>query len=78
MSSLPADIVGLEDRGRIGNGFPADLVLFDREDVTDHATFERPRARATGIRATFVNGQPVVHDGCFTGALPGRVLRRSA
>ena len=78
MTSLPADIVGLEDRGRIGNGFPADLVLFDREDVTDHATFERPRARATGIRATFVNGQPVVQGGRFTGALPGRVLRRSA
>ena len=78
MTSLPADIVGLEDRGRIANGFPADLVLFDREDVTDHATFERPRARATGIRATFVNGQPVIHDGRFTGALPGRVLRRSA
>ena len=78
MTSLPADIVGLEDRGRIANGFPADLVLFDREQVTDHATLDRPRARATGIRATFVNGQPVIHDGRFTGALPGRVLRRSA
>lgn len=78
MTSLPADIVGLEDRGRIANGFPADLVLFDGEDVTDHATFERPRARATGIRATFVNGQPVIRDGRFTGALPGGVLRRSA
>ncbi len=78
MTSLPAGIVGLEDRGRIANGFPADLVLFDGEEVTDHATLERPRARATGIRATFVNGQPVIHDGRFTGALPGRVLRRSA
>ncbi len=77
MTSLPADIVGLRDRGRIANNLPADLVLFDREDVTDHATLEQPRARATGIRATFVNGQPVIHDGRFTGALPGRVLRRS-
>ena len=78
MTSLPADIVGLDDRGRIANGFPADLVLFDRAGVTDHATLEAPRARATGIRATFVNGRPVIHDGRFTGALPGRVLRRSA
>ena len=45
--------------------------------MTDHATLEQPRARATGIRATFVNGQPVIRDGRFTGALPGQVLRRS-
>ncbi len=77
MTSLPADIVGLRDRGRIGNDLPADLVLFDREEITDHATLENPRARATGIRATFVNGQPVSRDGRYTGALPGRVLRRS-
>ena len=78
MTSLPADIVGIRDRGRIANGFPADLVLFDAEDVTDHATLEKPRARATGVRATFVNGQPVIRDGRFTGALPGRMLRRPA
>ena len=77
MTSLPADIVGLRDRGRIANGFPADLVLFDKEEITDHATLENPRARATGIRVTFVDGQPVSRDGRFTGALPGRVLRRS-
>ena len=78
MTSLPAGIVGLEGRGRIANNLPADLVLFNQEAVTDHATLEQPRARATGIRATFVNGQPVIHDGRFTGALPGHVLRRSA
>ena len=78
MTSLPADVVGLADRGRIANGLPADLVLFDPEAVTDHATFEEPRARASGIRATFVNGQCVTHDGRYTGALPGRVLRGSA
>jgi len=77
MTSLPADIIGLGDRGRIANNLPADLVLFDRDHVTDHATLEQPRARATGIRATFVNGQPVIRDGRFTGALPGQVLRRS-
>ena len=77
MTSLPADIVGLRHRGRIANGFPADLVLFDKEEIADHATLENPRARATGIRVTFVDGQPVSRDGRFTGALPGRVLRRS-
>lgn len=76
MTSLPAGIVGLEDRGRIANGLPADLVLFDREEVTDLATLEEPRARSTGIRTTFVNGRIVTRDGRFTGALPGRVLRK--
>ena len=78
MTSLPADIVGLSDRGRIANGLPADLVLFDKDEVTDHATLDKPRARATGIRATFVNGQPMIYDGRYTGALPGRVLRKTA
>ena len=78
MTSLPAEIAGLPDRGRIANGLPADLVLFHAAEITDHATLDNPRARATGIRATFVNGQPVTRDGRFTGALPGRVLRRSA
>ena len=77
MTSLPADIVGLRDRGRIANNLPADFVLFDRKEITDHATLEDPRARATGIRATFVNGQPVSRNGGFTGALPGRVLRKT-
>ena len=66
------------DRGRIANGLPADLVLFDKDEVTDHATLDKPRARATGIRATFVNGQPMIYDGRYTGALPGRVLRKTA
>ncbi len=72
--------LGLRD-GRfahIGNGLPADFVLLDVEEVRDHATPENPRARAAGIRATFVNGRPVMRDGRFTGALPGKVLRRSA
>ncbi len=78
MTSLPAAVAGLEDRGRIAPGLPADLVLFDPERISDHATLEEPRMRATGIRAVFVNGQAVLRDGRLTGALPGRVLRRSA
>ena len=77
MTSLPADIVGLRDRGRIADDLPADLALFDPNTVTDRATLESPRRRAAGIRLTFVNGIPVTRDGHYTGALPGRVLRRS-
>lgn len=75
MTSLPAEIAGLRDRGRIGPGRPADLVLFDPSRIADAATLEAPRQRARGIRATFVEGVPVTWEGRLTGAAPGRILR---
>ena len=76
LTSLPADIVGLADRGRLREGAWADLVIFDREAIADRATYERPAAAPAGIRHVFVNGVQVVADGRHTGATPGRVLRR--
>jgi len=76
LTSLPADIVGLWDRGRLAPGTWADLVLFDRETIADRATYERPWVAPAGIRHVFVNGERVVSDGRHTGATPGRVLRR--
>lgn len=75
MTSLPASIFGLRDRGRIAPGAYADLVLFDPERITDRATYEKPFAYPDGIDAVFVNGVPVVLAGTPTGARPGRVLR---
>ena len=77
MTSLPARIAGLADRGRIAPGLPADLVLFDAARIADLATLEAPRRRAAGVRATFVNGVPVTWEGRFTGAQPGEILRRA-
>jgi N-acyl-D-amino-acid deacylase len=76
LTSLPADIVGLWNRGRLEEGAWADLVIFDRGTIADAATYERPWAPPTGIRHVFVNGRRVVADGVHTGATPGRVLRR--
>lgn len=75
MTSLPADIFGLRDRGRIAPGAYADLVLFDADHIVDRATYERPYAYPDGIDSVFVNGVAVVRSGAPTGALPGRVLR---
>lgn len=77
MTSMPADQVGLRDRGRIARGQAADLVVFDPAQVQDHATFERPHQYATGFVHVLVNGVPVVEAGQPTGARPGRVLRRT-
>jgi len=76
LTSLPADILGLRDRGRLVEGAWADLVLFDRQRIADRATYKRPWATPAGIRHVFVAGEPVVVDGRHTGAMPGRVLRR--
>lgn len=65
MTGLPARMLGLEDRGRIGVGLPADLVLFDPETVQDRASYENPKAVSEGIRWVFVNGKPAVREGKY-------------
>lgn len=76
MTSVPADRLGLRDRGRIAAGGVADLVVFDPGTVRDTSTFERPRSAPDGIVCTVVSGTPVVRGGQLTGARPGQVLRR--
>jgi N-acyl-D-amino-acid deacylase len=75
MTSLPAQIVGLSDRGLLRPGMAADIVVFDPEHIADRATFENPRQYAVGIAYVVVNGQVVFEQGRHTGARPGRVLR---
>lgn len=75
MTSLPAEQLGLKDRGRIAVGMKADLVLFNPQTVIDRSTVEKPLAPPEGIPAVMVNGQWVVKDGQVTGARPGAVLR---
>jgi N-acyl-D-aspartate/D-glutamate deacylase len=76
-SSLPADRLGLRDRGRLAPGAFADLLAFDPETVADASTYEAPRAHARGIDWVLVNGVPVVEEGLFRPSTPGRVLRRT-
>lgn len=75
MTSLPAALFGLRERGTIALGMHADLVVFDPERVIDRATYEHPFVRPDGIRDVYVNGRGVLREGELTGARPGRVLR---
>ncbi len=77
MTSMPADQVGISDRGRVAKGMKADLVVFDAERVRDTATFDDPHQYAEGIRHVLVNGSEVVSEGAHTGSRPGEVLRKS-
>jgi N-acyl-D-amino-acid deacylase len=62
-------------RGALKPGFFADIVVFDPDEIQDHATFEDPHQLATGVHHVFVNGVQVLRDGEHTGATPGRVVR---
>jgi N-acyl-D-amino-acid deacylase len=75
LTSLPADNLKLDRRGRLEKGYYADVVVFDPETIIDHATFEKPHQYATGMVHVFVNGTQVLKDGEHTGAKPGRVVR---
>jgi N-acyl-D-amino-acid deacylase len=75
LTSFPAENLKLRDRGRLAEGFFADVVVFDPETVRDHATFEEPHRLATGVSHVLVNGVLVLDGGEHTGATPGRFLR---
>ena len=75
LSSLPASILGLEDRGLLAEGYFADVLVIDPTSIRGVATFEDPFHYAEGMRYVFVNGKAVVAEGELTRALPGRAIR---
>jgi N-acyl-D-amino-acid deacylase len=76
MTSLPAQIVGLKDRGQLREGMVADVVVLDLTTLRDKATFFAPHQYAEGIDLVLVNGVVVAEQGKPTWKLPGKVLRR--
>ncbi len=77
MTGMPAARLGLADRGCVRDGCVADLVLFSAETVRDVGTFTDPHHYPEGIVWVLVNGEPVVANGVFTSARPGRVVRKT-
>ena len=75
MTSLPAQVFGLMDRGVIRRGARADVVIFDPAGIRDAATYDSPQQLAEGVRDVLVNGVVTIDDGRPTGATPGRALR---
>ena len=75
LTSLTADKLKIKKRGLLKEGYYADVVLFDPNTISDHATFDDPHQLATGMHHVFVNGVQVLNEGEHTGATPGRVVR---
>ena len=73
MTSLPAQVLGLKDRGLLREGYRADVVLFEPDRVADMATYDNPKQYPKGIDYVLVNGAVVIDNGHHTRARPGRV-----
>jgi N-acyl-D-amino-acid deacylase len=74
LAALPAQVLKIDRRGELKEGFYADVVVFDPDTIQDHATFAEPHQYATGMVHVFVNGEQVLKDGEHTGATPGRAV----
>ncbi|MDO4267206.1 MAG: D-aminoacylase [Eubacteriales bacterium] len=77
MCGMPAGKLGLRDRGAIGEGMKADLLVIDFPRLHDNATYENDKAVCDGIDYVIVNGQLAVDQGNLTSVYAGRVLRKT-
>jgi N-acyl-D-amino-acid deacylase len=74
MTTLPAQILGLRERGQLREGFAADVVVFDPATVAETNSFEKPKSYAKGVNYVLVNGVLVIDNGKHTGARPGMAI----
>lgn len=77
MTGLSAEYLVLKNKGLIKEGYDADLVIFDYEDLKDTATYSKSNSITEGINYVFVNGEKVYQDGEFTGKAPGKLIRHN-
>ncbi|MFF9621748.1 amidohydrolase family protein [Streptomyces griseosporeus] len=77
LTARPAARLRLPDRGRIREGYRADLVLFDPATVAAGSTYDAPRTLPAGIPHVLVDGRFVIEDGRRTDVLAGRAVRRT-
>ena len=76
MTSRPAAKLGLADRGRLAEGTAADIVVFDRDDIADRATYQEPHQYPVGINYVIVNGVVELEGETHYDRRPGRALAR--
>ncbi|HEU0184816.1 MAG TPA: prolyl oligopeptidase family serine peptidase [Blastocatellia bacterium] len=76
-SAQVAQTFNLKDRGKLSPGYFADVIVFDEKTITDRSTYENPDAFAEGVKYVIVNGKLAIDGGKYTGAMAGRVLRKS-
>jgi dihydroorotase/N-acyl-D-amino-acid deacylase len=78
MSLLPAQTIGIKNRGLIKKGLYADITIFDKNTIIDKATFESPHQYSEGIYYVLVNGAVAIDNGEFKNIKAGVVLKKNA
>jgi N-acyl-D-aspartate/D-glutamate deacylase len=74
-TSLPAKIMNWDDRGWIKNGYKADIVVLDLNNIKTKTSISNPHAYSEGVKYLLVNGELVLDRGKWTGKLPGKVIK---
>lgn len=74
-TSLPAQIMNWDDRGLIKEGYKADIVVFDLDNIKTPTSISNPQRYSEGVRYLLINGAVVLDEGNYTGELPGEVLK---
>lgn len=75
-SGLPADILGMKDRGYIKEGLVADIAVINPDKLIDLATYQEPFLHSEGVDYVLVNGQVAIDAGKPTDVLAGKALRK--
>jgi N-acyl-D-amino-acid deacylase len=75
MTSMPAQIMGLDQRGTLASNMVADITIFDSETVSDMATFENSHQYSKGIEYVIIGGNIIIDHGVHSDKMVGRVLQ---
>ena len=78
LTSVPAERLGLKNRGLLKPGYQADICVFDQANIASNVTAKNPRRYASGIAHVLVNGKLSMHQGQRTSVNAGRVVREFA
>lgn len=76
ITSLPAQKMKINKRGELKEGYYADIAIFNKRNIIDLATFDKPHQYSVGVEYVIVNGKVVVENSEHTGVLSGAILKR--
>jgi N-acyl-D-aspartate/D-glutamate deacylase/dipeptidyl aminopeptidase/acylaminoacyl peptidase len=71
-----AEVFKIPERGKVCEGFFADIIVFDEKTIADRATYDKPDLMSEGMKYVIVNGKVAIDAGKYTGTLAGRALRK--
>ena len=76
MTSLPAHVYGLHNKGRIAEGMDADLCIFNADTIIDRADFRNFSLPNEGLQYVIIDGKIVLEDGKYNGTRAAKVIRK--